>query len=128
MRRLFVVLFAFILAAFIVFWIVFYRSFQMPIEDPSQNGIYLYTKIGCPYCYKAQEYITEQYPNLNIEIKIVRTQQDLKLMFACADRVHINRMKLGTPLICMPKHYILGWDAKNQQLFDEYVAEYLETK
>ena len=128
MKRLFLVLFAFIMAAFITFWIVFYRSFQMPIEDPSQNGIYLYTKIGCPYCYQAQEYIAKNYPNLKMEIKIVRTQQDLKLMFACADRFHLSRMKLGTPLICMPKHYILGWGKENQDRFDQYVAEYLGNK
>ncbi|MBR5130697.1 MAG: glutaredoxin family protein [Alphaproteobacteria bacterium] len=71
--------------------------------------VYFFTKPGCPYCEKAEDYIKQMHPNLSVEYKNVKENSARALMLACAEKFNLPTNKLGTPLICMGDNYLLGW-------------------
>lgn len=75
--------------------------------DP--KTIYFFTKPGCPYCERAEDYIKQKYPNLSVEYKNVKEISARDLMLACADKFNLPTNQLGTPLICMGDNFLLGW-------------------
>ena len=93
----------------------------------SQNAqtIEFYTHDGCPYCAKALKYIQINYPKLPIKVYEIDKPMNLRLFVECADKFKLDKKKLGTPLICMKEHYLMGWSSENQKLFNEYVKAYL---
>lgn len=87
--------------------------------------IYFFTKDMCPYCNHAATYIATNYPQLHVEFKDITTEENMELMIACADKFKLNKRQLGTPLICMGQHYILGWSESEAKNFDSYVKDFL---
>jgi glutaredoxin len=75
--------------------------------DP--KTIYFFTKPGCPYCERAEDYIKQMHPSLSVEYKNVKEISARDLMLACANKFNLPKNKLGTPLICMGDNYLLGW-------------------
>ena len=93
--------------------------------ERQHSPIQVFTHEGCPYCEKAMQYIKINYPKLSVQVLEIGNQDNMKLFVQCADRFHLDRNQLGTPLICMGGHYIMGWSQDNQKLFNEYVKTYL---
>lgn len=86
--------------------------------------IYFFTKDNCPYCKEAEEYITKNHKNLKIEFKNISNQENINLMIECADKFEIDKRSVGTPLICMGQHYILGWNEESQNKFDKLAIQF----
>ena len=95
-------------------------------KEPQQ--VEFFTHEGCPYCSKALKYIQINYPQLPLKVMEISTPGNMHRFVLCAEKFKLNKKKLGTPLICMKDHYIMGWSAENRLLFDEYVKRYLPKK
>ncbi|MBP5343594.1 MAG: hypothetical protein J6Y85_00750 [Alphaproteobacteria bacterium] len=126
MKRLLIVLAAFI-AACATFYAVINKT-EVPVEtksatvELSMDKVYLFTKKGCPYCSMAVNYIKQNHPDFQIEIlDILESQINREMIIACANRFGIPLDHLGTPLICMPNGFILGWGGDAPKRFDDYV-------
>lgn len=81
--------------------------------------IYFFTKPGCPYCEKAEEYIKQKHPGLSVEYKNVKEISARDLMLSCAEKFNLPRNRLGTPLICMGDNYLLGWGSAAPAEFEK---------
>lgn len=103
---------------------------QMTYFDPTHriddDRIYFFTQTMCPHCNHAATYIAKTYPDLKIDYLEITDTQNQESFIACANKFHLNKRKLGTPLICMGQHYILGWTEEEQKHFDEYVKNFIE--
>ena len=103
---------------------------QMTYFDPTHRiddeHIYFFTQSMCPHCNHAAAYITENYPDLKIEYLEITDPKNQDSFIACADKFYLNKRQLGTPLICMGQHYILGWSQEEQNKFDVYVKDFIE--
>ena len=82
------------------------------------NTIYFFTKPGCPYCEKAEDYIKQKHPDLAVEYKNVKEVSARNLMLVCAEKFDLPTNQLGTPLICMGNEYLLGWGPKAPDQFE----------
>ena len=83
------------------------------------HTIYFFTKPGCPYCDKANDYIKQIHPDIAVEYKNVKEISARDLMLACAEKFDLPTNRLGTPLICMGNNYILGWGADTPAKFEQ---------
>ena len=90
----------------------------------SPNHIYFFYQTSCPHCHYAAEYITKKYPNLKTINLDVRQQANYNLFLKCANKFRLNQNSLGTPLICMGDHYIMGWSDTDRVKFDSYVQKF----
>ena len=93
---------------------------------PQAQDIEFFTHEGCPYCAKAQQYLQINYPKLPIQILEIEKPENMQKFVRCAEKFKLNKQKLGTPLICMHNHYIMGWSAENMKQFNEYIKPYLK--
>ena len=89
------------------------------------HEIYDFVQKGCPHCLAAEEYLKETYPNLTVQYKDIANSQNRKLFFVCGAKFGLNKVTMGTPLICMGDKYILGWNVAEQAKFDTYVQDFL---
>ena len=86
--------------------------------------IYFFYQTSCPHCHHAAAYISSKYPNLKMIQADVRQADNFKLFLKCADKFKLDRNTLGTPLICMGDHYIMGWSDSDRVKFDSYVQKF----
>lgn len=93
-------------------------------RDPC--SIEFFTHEGCPYCAKALKYIHINYPGLPIQVLEIGAEENMKKFVKCAVRFKLDIKKLGTPLICMDKHYIMGWSSESREQFNRYIKPYLK--
>ena len=93
-------------------------------SDLDNNKIYFFTKTNCPYCQKAEQYISQKYPNLKVEYKNIKTKRNRDLFARCAKKGNIPENRWGTPLICMGDNVFLGWSEKTQIGFDKIVKDF----
>ena len=92
------------------------------------QSVTFFTHEGCPYCEKALQYIHLNYPKLPMRVLEVTQPENMVNLMRCVQRFKLDSKKIGTPLICMDKHYIMGWSEEEQNLFNEYVKSYLPKK
>ena len=88
------------------------------------NQIYFFTKDGCPYCEKAENYISKNYPNVKIEYKDISKNTNYILFKKCAQKFKIPKSHLGTPLVCIGNNYILGWSDKSKEKFNNLMKNF----
>ena len=94
------------------------------MQNISHNQIYFFYQTSCPHCHHAADYITKKYPNLKMINLDVRQQGNFNLFLKCANKFKLDQNTLGTPLICMGDHYIMGWDDTDRVKFDSYVQKF----
>ena len=80
----------------------------------AQAEIQFFTREGCPFCQKAKEYITSIDAENKFSFLDVTQEESLKLFIECAKRFDLDERKLGIPLICAEKEYIMGWNEEKQ--------------
>lgn len=96
--------------------------------DYSSQEIQFFTHEGCPYCAKALKYIQINYPKLPVKVMEISTPGNMRKFVECANKFHLDKQNLGTPLICINNHYIMGWSSENQKKFNDYIQPYLKKK
>lgn len=89
------------------------------------GNIYFFYQTTCPHCHDAAGYFNTKYPDVKILRYDIKLPGNMKL-FEQALRHYNIKGPAGTPLICMGRHYIMGWGANETQLFDLYVKDYME--
>lgn len=94
------------------------------MHEISTNQVYFFYQTSCPHCHHAAAYIAQKYPNLKMVNVDVREQNGYNLFLKCAQKFRLNPNALGTPLICMGDHYIMGWDDTDRVKFDSYVQKF----
>ena len=67
----------------------------------------------------------KNYPNLAMERLNVRTKHGYNLFVKCVNKFDLGN-EVGTPLFCMGKNYLMGWDTSYQAKFDEYVKPFIK--
>lgn len=97
---------------------------QAALSEISPNYIYFFYQNSCPHCHYASEYISKKYPSLQMVNMDVRDPKNFNLFLKCANKFNLDRNALGTPLICMGSHYIMGWDDTDRVKFDSYVQKF----
>ena len=93
-------------------------------QDISNSEIYFFYQTTCPHCHHAADYIKQKYPNLKMQNLDVRIRQNFDLFLKCAQKFNLPNDSLGTPLICMGDHYIMGWSSADANKFDIYVRRF----
>ena len=99
-------------------------GFLTGCSDLDNDKIYFFTKTNCPYCQKAEQYISENYPTLSVEYKNIKNNQNRALFAKCARKGNIPESQWGTPLICMGDNVFLGWSDKTKAKFSELVKNF----
>ena len=94
------------------------------LEEISDSEIYFFYQTTCPHCHHAADYIKQKYPNLKMQNLDVRVRQNFDLFLKCAQKFNLPNDSLGTPLICMGNHYIMGWSSADANKFDIYVRRF----
>ena len=93
-------------------------------KNINNDHIYFFYQTSCPHCHHAVDYISQKYPNLKMISLDVRTQANFNLFLKCANKFKLDQSALGTPLICMGNHYIMGWSDADKVKFDLYVQQF----
>lgn len=94
------------------------------VKTISADHVYFFYQTSCPHCHYAADYITKKYPDLKMINLDVRMQSNYNLFLKCASKFKLNPNTLGTPLICMGDHYIMGWSDTDKVKFDLYVQKF----
>jgi len=95
-----------------------------PLQEISNAYIYFFYQNTCPHCHHASAYISQKYPNLKMYSLDVRDPNNFNLFLKCAQKFKLPQNSLGTPLICMGDHYIMGWSDIDAKKFDAYVQRF----
>ena len=90
----------------------------------SNNQVYFFYQTTCPHCHHAAQYIKSHHPDLKMVNVDVRNVDGYNLFLKCAQKFHLNQNTLGTPLICMGTHYIMGWSDEDAKRFDGYARQF----
>lgn len=98
---------------------------QFKDNQIQDNKIYLFYSEGCPHCKDAEAYLQKNYSNLAMERLNVRTKHGYNLFVKCVNKFDLGN-EVGTPLFCMGKNYLMGWDTSYQAKFDEYVKPFIK--
>lgn len=93
-------------------------------QNISNSEIYFFYQTTCPHCHHASQYIAQKYPNLKMKNLDVRVAENFNLFMKCAQKFRLPQESLGTPLICMGDHYIMGWSDTDANKFDMYVRRF----
>ena len=94
------------------------------MQSISNQNIYFFYQNSCPHCHHAANYIRKKHPNLKMVNLDVRDRKGYDLFLKCAQKFHLPQDTLGTPLICMGTHYIMGWADEDEARFDSYVSRF----
>ena len=94
------------------------------LNEISNNHVYFFYQDSCPHCHHAASYIAQKYPNLKMINVDVRQTGGYNLFLKCANKFRLNQNTLGTPLICMGDHYIMGWADTDKAKFSSYVQKF----
>ncbi|MBQ4084739.1 MAG: glutaredoxin family protein [Alphaproteobacteria bacterium] len=89
----------------------------------AQAEIQFFTRKGCPFCQKAKEYITSVNSEEKFSFLDITQEENLKLFIECAKRFDLDERKLGIPLICAEKEYIMGWNEEKQEQLQKILSE-----
>ena len=108
--------------------ILFVVFFLTSCGQKETQSITFFTHEGCPYCEKALQYIHLNYPKLPMQVLEISQPENMVKFVQCAQKFKLDLKKLGTPLVCMDKHYVMGWSEEEQNLFNEYIKSYLPKK
>lgn len=90
-----------------------------------ESKIYFFYHDRCPYCHDAMDFLNTNYPTLPVTMVNVYNDGGLDLLKRCADKFELGQ-NIGTPLLCMGKHYIMGWSETSPRQFDNYVRLFLK--
>ncbi len=93
-------------------------------NEISSKYIYFFYQTTCPHCHHASAYIRQKYPRLKMVNVDVKDTSGYNLFLKCAQKFHLSQSTLGTPLICMGDHYIMGWSDVDAKRFDAYVQPF----
>lgn len=88
------------------------------------NEIYLFYQNSCPHCHDAFQFFDSQMPDVKMNRVNVANREGWDLLLKCADKFNLDKNRLGTPLICMGNHYILGWGTDKQRQFLTYYKRF----
>ena len=124
MKKLFPLIIVVIIMTGVAFGILSKRATALNKIDDAQ--IYFFYQERCPHCHHARDYIKEKYPRLAVEYRDIAVQKNLSDFYKYAKKFNLKDEELGTPLICMGKHVILGWNDKEKTNFDTYVKPFLK--
>lgn len=94
------------------------------MQSISNNQIYFFYQNTCPHCHHAAQYIKSRHPELKMINVDVRNPNGYNLFLKCAQKFSLNQASLGTPLICMGTHYIMGWSDEDAARFDSYASRF----
>lgn len=82
------------------------KTIAQPEIDESK--IYFFYHDRCPYCHDALDYLNANYPDLQLTMVNVYNEGGFDLFKRCANKFELGP-NIGTPLLCMGDHYIMGW-------------------
>ena len=122
MRKIF--LFVGMLIAFGV-WFFVKATQAVPTNEIRDDKIYVFVQKGCPHCSAAEDFLKKKHPDLKVELRDISDNYNRMMFFGCGAKFGLSKLKMGTPLFCMGKNYILGWDYASEKVFDEYVKDFL---
>lgn len=106
----------------ICFAILFCVSAAFPAQAGlAEDTVYFFTYKNCPYCKLADKYIKQHHPTLKVEKIEISGVENTLLYLECAAK-HGFGESAGTPLFCIGKNFIRGWDGDAPRRFDAYVA------
>ena len=94
------------------------------MQEISGNEVYFFYQKTCPHCHHAAQYINTKYPGLKMINLDVQNRNNYNLFLKCVEKFKIDQSTLGTPLICMGNHYIMGWSEADSKRFDAYVQRF----
>ena len=100
-----------------VLWMIF--SF-FPFSASAE--IQFFIKKGCPFCQAAQEYLQTNFPDKKITPLDISDKNNHKKFTRCAERFKLDKEKLGTPLFCTKKAYIMGWGPNSKQKLERILS------
>ncbi len=85
-----------------------------------QAKIVMYSQEGCSHCKHAKEYIEAHYPNVEVEVVDIASDENYKRFTASVKARRIR--SAGTPLILLGQEdYLIGWSTESEKKFQEYV-------
>lgn len=94
----------------------------------SADQIYFFYQESCPHCHTAAKYIKQTYPNLAIKGYDIKMPGNQRLMMQAVNDYKLKTNEVGTPLICMGKNYIMGWNEEKQNEFDKLAPSYIKVE
>ena len=106
-------------------WFFVKATQAVPVNEIQDDKIYVFIQSGCPHCWAAEKYLKEKHPNLKVELRDISEERNRMMFFGCGAKFGLNKLKMGTPLFCMGKNYILGWDSTSEKVFDDYAKDFL---
>ena len=89
----------------------------------NDNDIYFFIQTNCSHCHTAIKFVNDKYPDLNVRMENLANEESLDLFIKCAEKFNLDKSRLGTPLVCMNKNYILGWGPTKEAEFSKFVSE-----
>lgn len=91
------------------------------VNARSTADVYFFSQKGCGHCTQALNYIDRNLPNLDMKVIHIESQKGREQFFDFAKKHKINQNSLGTPLISIGDHYILGWGPNSGEQLMQYV-------
>ena len=91
-------------------------------SDPASKIDFFYQD-GCPHCTDAETWISQNYPNLKMNMLNLRQGDSITKLVKAAARYGISLNNVGTPLIGFGDNYIMGWGDESTKLFPKYLKE-----
>ena len=93
-------------------------------EKKTTNRIYVFYQPGCGHCEHAHNYLRRYYRNYDIKELNIREGNNMGYLLRFAKKYRIPEQSLGTPLIVMGNHYIMGWGEEQQKQFNRYAKNF----
>lgn len=106
-------------------WFFVKATQAVPVNEIRDDQIYVFVQQGCRHCWAAEDFLKKKYPNLKVQLRDISESNNRKMFFGCGAKFGLNKLRMGTPLFCMGKNYILGWDNAAEKEFEEYVKDFL---
>lgn len=104
------------------FAILLYFLAALPAKaELAADKVYFFTYKNCPHCKLADRYIKRQHPALKVEKIEISGVENTLLYLECAAKHGLGE-SAGTPLFCIGKNFIQGWNDEAPRRFDAYVA------
>lgn len=92
-------------------------------SQPDPDKIYLFYSQQCPHCHDAIEYISQKYPDLQIEMLDIAQEKERRMLFDFAENFKLGD-RIGTPFFVMYGYPMMGWSPEKATQFDRYVGRH----